>query len=217
MLPRFASLTDACATRPGVHAACTSSAHLGYTADTGFRACHQNPINEQVPTEVVVADTTPPGLAPVTQATAWAAPAATTPGLCNADLPGNSTLARFLWVVDYFAQNGFYIVLDNQFNLDQTVLKDQAQWLQRARGPPLRCMSSHSPGFCSAKPYAATSSSQAQRLRRGCDPALLCMSSQTLDPNLPMLQPCPPGRSCCAGRDTQPSAACRVKPLILTS
>lgn len=87
-----------------------------------------------------MADTTPPGLVPVTQASAWAAPAATAPGLCNAYLPDNSTLARFLWVVNYFAQNGFYIVLDNQFNLDQTVLKDQAQWLQRVRGSPLGCV-----------------------------------------------------------------------------
>ena len=83
-----------------------------------------------------MADTTPPGLVPATQAGAWAAPAATAPGLCNAYLPDSSTLARFLWVVDYFARNGFYVVLDNQFNLDQTVLKDQALWLQRARAPP---------------------------------------------------------------------------------
>ena len=88
-----------------------------------------------------MADTTPPGLAPVTQASAWAAPAATAPGLCNAYLPGDTTLARFLWVVNYLAQNGFYVVLDNQFNLDQTALKDPAQWLQRARGSPSSCVS----------------------------------------------------------------------------
>ncbi len=91
----------------------------------------------QVPSEVVVADTTPPGLAPLTAAPAWAAPAAAAPGLCNAYLPDDSTLSRFLWTVDHLAQNGFYIVLDNQFNLDQTVLKDQALWLQRARRPAL--------------------------------------------------------------------------------
>ncbi len=84
---------------------------------------------------MVVADTTPPGLAPLTAAPAWAAPAAAAPGLCNAYLPDDSTLSRFLWTVDHLAHNGFYIVLDNQFNLDQTVLKDQALWLQRARRP----------------------------------------------------------------------------------
>lgn len=99
-----------------------------------------------------MADTTPPGLVPVTQASAWAAPAATAPGLCNAYLPDSTTLARFLWVVDYFARNGFYVVLDNQFNLDQTVLKDQAQWLQRARGLPLNCMLHLNPNLRFFKP-----------------------------------------------------------------
>lgn len=40
-------------------------------------------------------------------------------------------LNRFMWVVNYFAQQGFYIILDNQFNLDQTATSNTQQWLDR--------------------------------------------------------------------------------------
>ena len=58
-----------------------------------------------------------------------AAPAAQTPGVCNDYLPADTTLNRFAWVVSYLAANNFYILLDNQFNLDTTVLDDYQQWL----------------------------------------------------------------------------------------
>ena len=53
------------------------------------------------------------------------------PGVCNAYLPEDTTLNRFMWVVNYFAQQGFYLILDNQFNLDQTATQNTQQWLDR--------------------------------------------------------------------------------------
>ncbi len=53
------------------------------------------------------------------------------PGVCNAYLPEDTTLDRFMWVVNYFAQQDFYIILDNQFNLDQTATQDTQLWLSR--------------------------------------------------------------------------------------
>ena len=55
------------------------------------------------------------------------------PGVCNAYLPEDTTLDRFLWVVNYFTQQGFYIILDNQFNLDQTATSNTNLWLGRVR------------------------------------------------------------------------------------
>ena len=53
------------------------------------------------------------------------------PGVCNAYLPEDTTLDRFMWVINYFAQQGFYIILDNQFNLDQTATANTPLWLTR--------------------------------------------------------------------------------------
>ncbi len=53
------------------------------------------------------------------------------PGVCNAYLPEDTTLDRFLWVVNYLTQQGFYIILDNQFNLDQTATSNTGLWLSR--------------------------------------------------------------------------------------
>ena len=58
-----------------------------------------------------------------------AAHARSVPGVCNAYLPEDTTLNRFMWVVNYFAQQGFYIILDNQFNLDQTATQNTQLWL----------------------------------------------------------------------------------------
>lgn len=39
-------------------------------------------------------------------------PAGSKPGRCNAYVPaGASTLARYLWTVQYFVANGFYVVV----------------------------------------------------------------------------------------------------------
>ncbi len=47
---------------------------------------------------------------------------------CNEYLPGDSTLRRFLWVVAFYAANGFYVLLDNHWREDDTVLADPAAW-----------------------------------------------------------------------------------------
>ena len=47
---------------------------------------------------------------------------------CNQYLPGDSTLRRLLWVVAFYAANGFYVLLDNHWREDDTVLADPAAW-----------------------------------------------------------------------------------------
>ena len=59
-----------------------------------------------------------------------ASPAAQTPGVCNDYLPSDTTIDRFVWVVQYFTANGFYVLLDNQLNLDTTVLDNYQQWIK---------------------------------------------------------------------------------------
>ena len=61
------------------------------------------------------------------------------PGVCNAYLPEDTTLNRFMWVANYFAQQGFYLILDNQFNLDQTATQNTQQWLDRVADPGSLC------------------------------------------------------------------------------
>ena len=56
------------------------------------------------------------------------APPTQTPGTCNAYLPGDTTINRFLAVVRYFAQQNFYVVIDNHLNLDPTAVKDPSGW-----------------------------------------------------------------------------------------
>lgn len=56
------------------------------------------------------------------------------PGWCNERMPpAESLLDRFLWVVDFFAANGFYVVLDNQFNYDTTATDDVGLWVAQWR------------------------------------------------------------------------------------
>ena len=52
-------------------------------------------------------------------------------GTCNSYLPHTSTLDRFLWTVDYLTANGLYVMLDNQFNLDQTATQQPSLWVER--------------------------------------------------------------------------------------
>ena len=47
---------------------------------------------------------------------------------CNAYLPGGSTLQRFLWVVGFYAANGFYVLVDNHWVEDDSVLADPTAW-----------------------------------------------------------------------------------------
>lgn len=50
--------------------------------------------------------------------------------LCNWYLPNDSTLNRFLWVLNYFASRGFYVVLQNHINEDPIAAESPVQWLQ---------------------------------------------------------------------------------------
>lgn len=44
--------------------------------------------------------------------------------VCNDYLPSSSTYDRYCWVVDFFASNGFYVLVDNHLREDQTALQD---------------------------------------------------------------------------------------------
>lgn len=52
-----------------------------------------------------------------------------TPGMCDDYFPNDTTLNRFLWVINFFAKNGFYVLIDDHRE-DQTVLQNTQQWLQ---------------------------------------------------------------------------------------
>ncbi len=53
---------------------------------------------------------------------ALTAPPARTAGMCNDYLPSSSTRARFIYVVQFFIHNGFYVLIDNHLREDDTVL-----------------------------------------------------------------------------------------------
>ncbi|KAK9864609.1 hypothetical protein WJX84_005551 [Apatococcus fuscideae] len=52
------------------------------------------------------------------------------PGICNNYLPSDSVMSRFIYVVDFFAQNGFYVVLSNNLDTDKTALRSPNAWVQ---------------------------------------------------------------------------------------
>jgi aryl-phospho-beta-D-glucosidase BglC (GH1 family) len=60
-----------------------------------------------------------------------AAPPSRTEGRSNDYFPNDTTLNRFLWVVNFFAKNGFYVLIDNHLREDETVLEDQRLWVQQ--------------------------------------------------------------------------------------
>lgn len=42
--------------------------------------------------------------------------------MCNDYLPNTSTMDRFIWIIDFFARNGFYVLIDDHLREDQTIL-----------------------------------------------------------------------------------------------
>jgi hypothetical protein len=55
-------------------------------------------------------------------------------GWCNDWVPPfEALLDRFLWVIDFFTANGFYVVLDNQFNYDKSAMEDPGLWVAQWR------------------------------------------------------------------------------------
>jgi len=49
--------------------------------------------------------------------------------VCSDYLDVGTTFNRLVYVVKLLTHNGFYVLLDNQFTLDTTVLDNQNQWL----------------------------------------------------------------------------------------
>ncbi|GAX78958.1 hypothetical protein CEUSTIGMA_g6398.t1 [Chlamydomonas eustigma] len=50
------------------------------------------------------------------------------PNTCNQYLPEDTTLNRFVWVVQYLAHNGFYVIIDDHTE-DPTVINSQSQFI----------------------------------------------------------------------------------------
>lgn len=50
---------------------------------------------------------------------------------CNNYLPNDTTFNRFVWVVNYLAQNGFYVLLDNHLREDQTAIENPQEWVDQ--------------------------------------------------------------------------------------
>ena len=79
---------------------------------------------------VIAESVTPPSQAPM-----GAAPSLENPpenwNVCNEYLPNGSTRDRFIWVATFFAQNGFYVMVDNHLREDQTALEDANTWSQK--------------------------------------------------------------------------------------
>jgi len=89
----------------------------------------------QVDQTVVVASTVQPGANPTSAAPTQPSPPSNVPGVCNSYLPEDTVLNRFMFVVNFYASNGFYVILDNQFNLDKTAINNQQLWLQQVSPP----------------------------------------------------------------------------------
>ena len=55
----------------------------------------------------------------------------TTEGICSDYLDAfSSTFERYMFVINFFARNGFYVVLDNQLNTDPTLITEgQEAWV----------------------------------------------------------------------------------------
>ena len=51
-------------------------------------------------------------------------------GSCDDYLPTTTTFARFLWNVHMLAANGMYVLIDNHFSFDTTIISDYNGWLQ---------------------------------------------------------------------------------------
>ena len=53
-----------------------------------------------------------------------------TSGVCNSSLPNDSVLDRFMFVLDLFARNGMYVMIDDHLNLDSSITDDPDAWVQ---------------------------------------------------------------------------------------
>ena len=51
--------------------------------------------------------------------------------------------SRFLWTVNFFARNGFYVLIDNHLNMDPTARNNVTLWLEGAERAFLTCTMHH--------------------------------------------------------------------------
>ena len=78
----------------------------------------------------VAASVTPPGSSPMGNPPQLKYAPKSANSVCNEYLPMTSTRDRFLWVVQFYARNGFYVLIDNHLLEDQTALEDPDLWVQ---------------------------------------------------------------------------------------
>ena len=80
-------------------------------------------------TEVVAKATTDPSVAAQSNPPAARSAAPIVSGVCNSFLPSNTIIDRYLYVVRYYAQNGFYVIIDNHLNIDPTAVNNPRLWV----------------------------------------------------------------------------------------
>lgn len=86
--------------------------------------------NSNSQSTIVSSTKDPSSSAGISSAPSQRSPAAKTPGRCNSYLPEDSTINRFLAIVRFFAQNQFYILIDDHLNYDTTAIDDPDGWVQ---------------------------------------------------------------------------------------
>lgn len=64
-------------------------------------------------------------------------------GWCNDYVPDESTIHRLLWAVNFLVENGFYVVLDYQYNYDRSVTDDTGLWVAQVRTEEGLCARVH--------------------------------------------------------------------------
>lgn len=79
----------------------------------------------------LVAATTDPSVTPTGEPPVLTSSPTQTPGVCNSDLPNGDVLERFLYVVRFFANNGFYVLIDDHLNYDTTAIENPTLWAER--------------------------------------------------------------------------------------
>lgn len=80
--------------------------------------------------DIISSSTSPPGTSPPPLPPPVTSPSARTPGVCNDYVDSSSTMARLVWVTQYLARSGFYVILDNQFNFDTTAVDNTPGWVE---------------------------------------------------------------------------------------
>lgn len=78
---------------------------------------------------VLMATMDPLSINAATNAPPPKSPAPVISGVCNSYLPSNTIIDRYLYVVRYFAANGFYVIVDNHLNVDPTAINNPQLWV----------------------------------------------------------------------------------------